>query len=115
MVLLAGNCENSENENQMQTPQPAEKSTQKTLESQDEASHQSALCGHCSVECIRKIVLKGRLVGLQMMHTEKGARRPTAANKIVKCHKSLQLLSAHCRLSMALETRIPPLKMQSAL
>lgn len=71
--FLAGNCENSENENQMQTPQPAENMTQKTQESQeeDEASHRSALCGHCSVECIRKIVLKGRLVGLQMMHTAK--------------------------------------------
>lgn len=57
------------------------------------------------VECIRKIVLKGRLVGLQMMHGP--ARGMTAAeaaaaaaNKIVKCHKSLLLLSVcasrHC-------------------
>lgn len=64
LVFLAGKCENSENENQMQTPQPAEKMTQKKGEVK---KHRSALCGHCSVECIRKIVLKGRLVGLQMM------------------------------------------------
>lgn len=57
------------------------------------------------IECIRKIVLKGRLVGLQMMHgpargMTAAEAAATAANKIVKCHKSLLLLSVcaslHC-------------------
>lgn len=57
------------------------------------------------VECIRKIVLKGRLVGLQMMHgpargMTAASAAAAAANKIVKCHKSLLLLSVcaslHC-------------------
>jgi len=31
----------------------------------------SRVSSHCSFECIHKIVLKGRLVGLQMMHGKK--------------------------------------------